>query len=191
MFYVVIKDEYTAVGLVDVALLLYFCFVILVCVECSVFNSLLLHARQVSLDLVVGDEICLAAKDGFDHGAGLVCLDVRDVVGLLPRGEVAHPLRVAALVGSRAVDVGVWLLGHVPRLEGADVALPLLEDGLAVVVGSAREVEVGYAEEVAMVGEGDASLPELYGAGDDVRDARGPVENREVRVVVQVNECHV
>ena len=76
-------------------------------------------------------------------------------------------------------------------LEALDVVAPLLHVGLDVVVAAALEVEVGDAEEVAVIRERHGGHFEVDGTLDQGLDGRRAVEDRKVRVVVQVNERHV
>jgi len=75
-------------------------------------------------------------------------------------------------------------------LEALHVMAPLLHVLLAVVVLVALEVEAGDAEHVPVVGEGDGRHVEVVGASHHVGDARGTVEDREVGVVVEMDEGH-
>ena len=149
------------------------------------------------LDAVVGDEVGLAAKDGLDERCGLVGtdgLERRVLVGLaavlLPDRDVGLPLAVGEIMDVVALGVGVRLL-ELPILgEALDVVAPLPGVLLPVVVLAALQVEVGDAEHVAVVGQRDGRHLEVDGALDHVGDARSPVEDREVGVVVQVYEGH-
>ena len=144
------------------------------------------------LDAVVGDEVRLAAEDRLDEELRPVGLDGREVVpGGLPDGDVGGPLGVDAVVQGGVGGVRVGLLELPALLEALHVVLPLLHVLLRVVVLAALEVEVGHAEHVAVVGERKGRHLEVDGALDHVGDARGGVEDREVGVVVQVNESHV
>ena len=143
------------------------------------------------LDAVVRDEVGLAAKDGLDHEGGSVGPHGLQVVGLLPYAHVRGPLRVNAVMRRRVLGVRLRLLELPALLEALEIVLPLVHVLLAVIVLAALQVKVRYAEHVAVVGEGKGRHAQVNGTLDHVRDARGGVEDREVRVVVQVDECHV
>ena len=109
----------------------------------------------------------------------------------LPDGDVGGPLGVDAVVQGGVVGVGLRLLELPALLEALHVVLPLLHVLLRVVVLAALEVEVRHTEHVPVVGERKGRHLQVNGALDHVGDARGGIEDREVRVVVQVNESHV
>ena len=142
------------------------------------------------LDAVVRYEVRLAAKDRLDEQARAVGAHGVEVVGLVPDLDVRGPLGVDAVVrlGVRGVRLG--LLELPPLLEALHVVAPLPHVLLGVVVLAALEVEVRDAEHVAVVRERERGHLEVDGALDHVRDARRSVKDREVGVVVQVNECH-
>ena len=142
------------------------------------------------LDAVVGDEVGLAAKDGLDEQARPVGAHGVEVVSLLPDARVGGPLGVDAVVRGGVRRVGRGLLELPPLLEALNVVAPLPHVLLGVVVLAALHVEVGDAKHVAVVGEGERRHAEVDGALDHVRDARGGIEDREVGVVVQMDECH-
>ena len=143
------------------------------------------------LDAVVGDEVGLAAEDGLDEQRRPVGLDGLEVVRALPDGHVGLPLRVDAVVDVGVGRVGLRLLELPALLEALDVVLPLAHVALLVVVLAALQVEVRDAEHVAVVGEREGRHLEVDRALHHVRHARGRVEDGEVRVVVEVDECHV
>ena len=142
------------------------------------------------LDAVVGDEVGLAAKDRLDEQGGTVRADGLEVVGLVPDAHVGGPLGVDAVMRGGVGGVGRGLLELPALLEALEVVAPLAHVLLRVVVGSARHVEVRDAEHVAVVGEGERRHAQLDRPLHHVRDARRGVEDREVGVVVQVDECH-
>ena len=143
------------------------------------------------LDAVVGYEVGLTAKDGLDEERGPVGLDGGQVMaGLLPDGHVGGPLGVDAVVRAGVGGVGLGLLELPVLLEALDVVLPLLHVLLGVVVLAAFQVEVGDAEHVAVVREGQGRHVEVDGALDHVGDLGRGVKHGVVGVVVQVNEGH-
>ena len=143
------------------------------------------------LDAVVGYEVGLTAKDGLDEELGPVGLDGGQVMaGLLPDGHVGGPLGVDAVVRAGVGGVGLGLLELPVLLEALDVVLPLLHVLLGVVVLAAFQVEVGDAEHVAVVREGQGRHVEVDGALDHVGDLGRGVKHGVVGVVVQVNEGH-
>ena len=142
------------------------------------------------LDAVVGDEVGLAAKDGLDEQARAVGAHGVEVVGLVPDAHVRGPLGVHAVVRGGIRRVRLRLLQLPALLEALHVVAPLAHVLLRRVVLAALHVKVRDAKHVAVVGEGEGRHAQVDGALDHVRDARGGVEDREVRVVVQVDECH-
>ena len=143
------------------------------------------------LDAVVGDEVGLAPEDGLDLEPGSVGLDRGEVMaGRLPHRHVGRPLVVDAIEVGGALRVGLGLVEGPPLLEALEVMTPAFHVLLAVVVLSALEVEVGDTEHVSVVGEGYGGHAEVVGALHHVWDARGAVEYREVRVIVEVHEGH-
>ena len=142
------------------------------------------------LDRIVGDEVGLATEDGLDERVGHGGVDVGEVVCAVPRGAVALPLGVDAVVLCGIGLIGRGLLEGPALLEALAVVLPLLEVGLVVVVAAAGEVEVGDAEQVAVIGEGDGGHAHAHGGIDHVGDARRTVEDGEIRVVVEMYEGH-
>jgi hypothetical protein len=139
-----------------------------------------------ALDAVVGDEVGLAAEDGLDQGRR----DVLDLPRAREAGTVALPLGMRLVAEARARRVRLGLGGLLALAEGLDVALPLGEDRRLLAVRGAGEVEVRYAVHVAMVGEGDGGHAALHRALDHVVDAGRGVEQREVRVVMEMDEGH-
>ena len=135
------------------------------------------------LDRVVGDEVGLAAEDGLDERVG-------HGMRTVPCGAIALPLGMGAVVRRGIGRVGLGLLEGPALLEALAVVLPLLEVGLVVVVAAAGEVEVGDAEQVAVIGEGDGGHAHAHGGIDHVGDARRTVEDGEIRVVVEMYEGH-
>ena len=95
-----------------------------------------------------------------------------------------------AVVRRGVRGVRLRLLKIPALLEALHVMAPLAHVLLGVVVLAALHVEVRDAEHVAVVGERQGGHAQVNGALDHVRDARGGIEDREVRVVVQVDECH-
>ena len=142
------------------------------------------------LDRVVGDEVGLAAEDGLDERVGHGCVDVCQIMRTVPCGAIALPLGMGAVVRRGIGRVGLGLLEGPALLEALAVVLPLLEVGLVVVVAAAGEVEVGDAEQVAVIGEGDGGHAHAHGGIDHVGDARRTVEDGEIRVVVEMYEGH-
>ena len=143
------------------------------------------------LDAVVRDEVGLAAKDRLDHEARTVGAHGVEVVGLLPDAHVGGPLRVNAVMRRGVRRIGLRLLKVPALLEALDVVAPLAHVLLGVVVLAALHVKVRDAKHVAVVGEGQGRHAEVDGTLDHVRDAGGGVEDREVRVIVKVDESHV
>ena len=142
------------------------------------------------LDAVVRDEVGLAAKDRLDEQARAVGAHGVEVVGTVPDLHVGGPLGVDAVVRGGVRRVGRGLLELPPLLEALNVVAPLPHVLLGVVVLAALHVKVGDAKHVAVVGEGERRHLKVDGTLDHVRDARRRVEDREVRVVVKVDERH-
>ena len=88
------------------------------------------------------------------------------------------------------IRVRLGLVEGPPLLKTLEVMTPALHVLLVVVVLSALEVEVGDAEHVPVVGEGNGGHVEVVGTPHHVGDARRTVEYREVRVIVEVHEGH-
>ena len=93
-------------------------------------------------------------------------------------------------MGLGVVGVRLRLLEVPALLEALHVVAPLAHVLLGVVVLAALHVKVRDAKHVAVVGERERRHLKVDGALDHVRDARGGVEDREVRVVVKVDERH-
>jgi hypothetical protein len=146
---------------------------------------------RAMLDAVVGYEVGLAAEDGLDDQRRPAGLDRSDLVaGGLPCGHVAFPLGVEAVVTGGLRGVGGGLLELPALLEALDVVLPLVHVLLGIVVLAALEVELGNAEHVTVIREGQGRHLEVDGPPDHSRHARGGIQDREVRVIVKVNEGH-
>ena len=142
-------------------------------------------------DRVVGDEVGLAAKDGLDEKGGPVGAHGGQVVaGGLPDGHVGGPLVMDAVMGAGIGGIRGGLLQLPALLEALHVVAPLLHVLLGVVVLATGQVEVRHAEHVAVVREGEGWHAQLDGTRHHVAHAAYGVEDREVRVVVQVYEGH-
>ena len=141
-------------------------------------------------DAFIGDKIRFAAKDRLERRRRAQLFYFCDIVRFFEHAHIPLPLSMTSRMYARVFIVWSRLFVVPFTLEALHIVFPLLHIKRCFVVFATRQIEIGHAKHIAVVGKSKRRHMLLVRSIDHSLDGGRRIQNRKVRMVMEVNKCH-